>query len=120
MVKTVSILGTKYKVHTGVPVSNDKDLENRFGYCSYNEHRIVVADLNTISGWTNESESVKLIQTNATLRHEIIHAFLFESGLNGSSTSVESWACNEEMVDWFAMQMPKMIKVFEQLGCEGE
>lgn len=32
---------------------------------------------------------------------------------------VGAWAMNEEMVDWFAMQLPKIIKSFEQLGCTG-
>ena len=119
MVKTVTILGTKYKVFTDVPVSKDKDLMNRFGYCSYVDNRIVVADLNTIDGWADESEEVKSAQTKATLRHEVVHAFLKESGLAGSSVTVDQWAMNEEMVDWFALQFPKMIKVFEQLGCTG-
>lgn len=119
MIKTVSILGRKYKVQTGVPANKDKDLMGRFGYCSFIDHRIIVADINTVSGWENESESVKLLQQKTTLRHEIIHAFLFESGLWGSSVSVESWATNEEMVDWFALQMPKMIRVFVQLDCMG-
>jgi hypothetical protein len=39
-----------------------------------------------------------------------------ESGLNASSNSVEGWARNEEMVDWFAIQMPKLIKTFRELG----
>ena len=33
------------------------------------------------------------------IRHELVHAFLFESGL-----SVNSWADNEEIVDWIAIQ----------------
>lgn len=45
------------------------------------------------------------------LRHEIIHAFLYESGL---SINCE-WATNEEMIDYFAIQFPKMIKIFKEL-----
>ena len=119
MVKNIKILGTKYKVYTGVSVSEDDELINRFGYISYGEHRIVVADLSTIEGWRNESDAVKREQEKTTLRHEIIHAFLAESGLRGNSFDVRQWALNEEMVDWFALQLPKMIKVFEQLGCMG-
>lgn len=51
-----------------------------------------------------------------TLRHEIIHAFLHESGLDWSSTPVDAWATNEEMVDWFAIQSPKIFKVFQEQG----
>ena len=120
MVKTIKILGANYKVQTNVPVSRDAGLMNRFGYCAFVEHRIVVADLNTIDSWANESEDVKQTQIKATLRHEIIHAFLHESGLSGSSATDVPWAMNEEMVDWFAIQFPKIIKVFTELGCEGE
>ena len=45
------------------------------------------------------------------LRHEIIHAYLGESGLRSSS----EWAENEEMVDWFAIQFPKILKTFSEL-----
>jgi hypothetical protein len=119
MIKTVKILGTSYRVQTDIPESKDDGLAGRFGYCSYTDHRIVVVDLNTVDGWRDESEEIKLIQKKSTLRHEVIHAFLAESGLWGSSAGVNSWALNEEMVDWFAMQLPKMIKVFEQLDCMG-
>lgn len=50
------------------------------------------------------------------LRHEIIHAFLMESGLECNSFATESWADNEEMVDWFAIQSPKIFRVFEELN----
>ena len=42
-------------------------------------------------------------------RHELIHAFLFESGLG-----CESWGGNEEIVDWIAFQFPKMLHAFEE------
>ena len=48
---------------------------------------------------------------NNLLRHEIIHAFLIESGLNDAC----DWHC-EEMVDWLAMQFPKLSSLFEQLN----
>lgn len=49
------------------------------------------------------------------LRHEIIHAFFNESGLSDDSNNVTAWAKNEEMVDWFAIQSPKVFKVFQEL-----
>ena len=38
-----------------------------------------------------------------------------ESGLDSNSNSADSWATNEEMVDWFAIQSPKIFKVFNEL-----
>ena len=41
------------------------------------------------------------------IRHELVHAFLFESGLGA-----DSWGINEEIVDWIAYQFPKMAEAF--------
>ena len=46
------------------------------------------------------------------IRHELVHAFIFESGL----CECCSWADNEELVDWIARQFPKMNKVFSELN----
>ena len=49
-------------------------------------------------------------------RHEIIHAFLFESGLDISSGKADNWAVNEEMVDWFCIQIPKIQRCMQEAG----
>ena len=41
-------------------------------------------------------------------RHEIIHAFLFESGMR-------EWSEDEKLVDWLAIQFPKMLIAFEKV-----
>jgi hypothetical protein len=52
------------------------------------------------------------------LRHEIIHAFLHESGLSGNSLQYEgAWSQCEEMVDWIAIQFPKMLRAFQDANC---
>jgi len=57
---------------------------------------------------------------NKTLRHEVMHAFMYESGLwRNAATIDESWAMNEEMVDWIAIQLPKILKVCNQLEIMG-
>ena len=53
---------------------------------------------------------------NTVIRHEIIHAFLYESGLEGCSNYADNWSQNEEMVDWIAIQFPKILKVFKDLN----
>ena len=45
-------------------------------------------------------------------RHEIIHAFLLESGLAECS----DWAQNEEMVDWLARMGPKINTAWQAAG----
>ncbi len=117
MNKNVKILGTNYKVQTNVPVSKDVRLYDNFGYCAFPEKRIVVVDLNTVDYLADESESFKIEIMKSTLRHEIIHAFLYESGLYSNSNGPKQWAMNEEMIDYFAIQFPKIVEVYKKVGC---
>ena len=55
--------------------------------------------------------------TKKVLRHEIIHAFLYESGLWNNSGNIKNWAQSEELTDWIAIQSPKLFKVFKTVGC---
>ena len=64
----------------------------------------------------NESEEVCGALEKRNLRHEIIHAFFNESGLSDNSFEFTgAWAKNEEMVDWLAIQSPKIFRVFQEL-----
>ena len=66
-------------------------------------------------GWC-EKEVIGVFKE--TLRHEILHAFLNESGLCSSTLCFEGgWTKNEEMIDWFAIQFPKIAKVYKECGC---
>jgi hypothetical protein len=119
MVKTVNILGMPYKVRLGVPHDSDPSLKDRFGYTSFSGKLIVVADIRTIPGWEEASDNEVRGEFHSTIRHEVIHAYLMESGLNGSANGVDCWARNEEMVDWIALQFPKILETFEKIGCVG-
>lgn len=113
-----SILGTEYDV-----VFKDYESEKLFGergidgYCDDIDKVICVCNMKTYPGWENETEEYCKKQQATTLRHEIIHAFLNESGLQDSSGRLQNigWAKNEEMIDFFAIQFPKIQKVFEEL-----
>ena len=52
------------------------------------------------------------IQRKKNVRHELVHAFLFECGLAENS----NWAQNEELVDWIAIQGPKIYKAWQDAG----
>jgi hypothetical protein len=114
--KKIKILGTTYKVYLNVPYSKDPNLNGAYGYTDFHGKKIVVADVRTIPEWEDaEAESIA-DNFASTVRHEVIHAYLMESGLNGSSSPVNCWARNEEMVDWFAIQMPKLVGTLCELG----
>lgn len=121
MKKTVNILGTNYTIRK-VSHGQDEYMEKmQFGgYCDGTLKEIVLLDLKTIPEpcWANASKEVISRRERETIRHEVIHAFLNESGLSWNSFANEqAWAKNEEMVDWIAIQFPKIFKVFKELGC---
>lgn len=107
--RTINVLGTEIKVLFREE-KQDPKLEELGGYFDATENLIVVKipekDSMSVGNLENHQKKV--------LRHEIIHAFLHESGLDWSSVSSECWATNEEMVDWFAIQSPKIFKVFRE------
>lgn len=113
--KTVNILGTEYMIETH-KVSEDDVLKNNqwSGYCGEESKEIVVADMSEKPYFAlNEAEQEAY--KKKTLRHEITHAFLNESGMSDCSNESQHWAKNEEMVGWFAIQSTKIFKVFQEL-----
>lgn len=116
--QSVCILGTVYAIETH-KTSEDKFLKDNSwsGYCDEINKLIVVADLNDTDYFSLETDKEREIEYKRILRHEIIHAFLNESGLQDSSLHYSGgWAKNEEMVDWLAIQAPKIHKAFESAG----
>jgi len=103
----VNILGTNYRIILERETDNPK-LEGALGYCEPYSKKLVVYD------YTPDELTAEAPETNkmATLRHEIIHAFLHESGLSDSSY----WAMEEEMIDWFALQAPKIFEAMMDVG----
>jgi len=116
-VEKVVVLGTEYKIT--FDDADDKELGGklRMGYCFIDAREIHIADLETSDEWKKESKESKDRCTRGILRHELVHAFLAESGLWGSTNKVSSWAMNEEMVDWIALQFPKLLKAFQECDC---
>ena len=114
----INVLGMEYRIETH-KVSEDSYLEENklAGYCGEEEKLIVVADMSEEKYFPYMDETEKEAYRKRTLRHEIMRAFLNESGLSDSSNQYGgAWAKNEEMVDWFAIQSPKIFKVYSELG----
>lgn len=115
----INVLGTKYDV-VQVKRGQDEYMDKMHlgGYCDGILKRIVLLDLKTVPEWKEESEARITHQEKETMRHELIHAFLNESGLAQNSLALDGgWAKNEEMVDWFAIQFPKLIEAFKAADC---
>lgn len=106
MKSKINILGTEYTINT-VKREDDPKLSGFDGYCDVTTKEIVLCQVE------QDKDSVKDLDRymNGVLRHEIVHAFLFESGLHA-----ESFAMDETCVDWIALQASKMFNLWAGLG----
>lgn len=104
----IDILGTEYTLIVSQK-SEEPRLKDCDGLCDETIKQLLV---DSYSEFRDDQTCKKnlAVQIRKNKRHEIIHAFLFESGLAENSY----WAQNEEMVDFFAIQFPKLLKAFEQ------
>lgn len=117
MKQTISILGQEYRIEIHKWNDDTTLHENSWAcYCCADSPLIVLADYDDEKHFNFNNEVEKDNYAKSCLRHEIIHAFLNESGLKDSTSSSDIWSRNEEMVDWLAIQFPKIAKVYEQLG----
>lgn len=111
----IKVLGTNYEI-ISVEETNDNLekyplLKENSGYTDITTKQIYILKFKT-----TEDTFIKLdVLYKKTLRHELVHAFLYESGLFNNTNS--DWAKNEEVVDWIAIQFEKMLKVFIELQC---
>lgn len=96
----INVLGTEYTI-----VKGSEGLGDDFdGDCDDTVKRIRIDDFSDCKEKIGIKSDLN-VQYKKNLRHEITHAFLFESGLAENS----EWAQNEEIVDWIAIQAPKLI-----------
>lgn len=121
IMRTVNILGTDYEL-TEVKISESDYMKCNevSGYCDLYEKKIFYGDTSEIDFFEDLTLEAQKRVRNEIIRHEMIHAFLAESGLKQSALpSNGAWPMNEEMVDWFACMWPKVQKAFEEVGCVG-
>ena len=100
--REILVLGTPYTIAI-TDQNEDKSLFELDGYCDYSSKRIVIKDFNNVTG--AKASDFPHVHANLVLRHEIIHAFLYESGLS-------NYRSDETLIDWLAIQFPKMATLF--------
>lgn len=105
--KTVNILGTDYAIVEQAAEDNPK-LDDANGLCEIYSKEIIL-DSEMIKPCKMLVKQPELYKAKV-LRHKIVHAFFFESGLIG-------YCENEILVDYLAAQIPKMAKVMQETGC---
>lgn len=116
--KSIIVLGTMYTIN--YVEDTDPLAETADGLCDSLTKMItvVVRPVDKTDPSMPQTDEIWKIYRKRVLRHEVLHAFLFESGLADDSDRCDDagWAVNEEMVDWFARMAPKIFKVYQELG----
>lgn len=107
--RTVNILGTQWTIKEQSESENEL-LKGCDGYSDWTTKEIVVE--REMCGTLGNMEAY----IKKVLRHEIVHAFLLESGLHEASSCTDAWATSEEMVDWIARQGQKIYHAWKEAG----
>ena len=113
MVRKVKVLGEEYTIRE-LSEKEDPRLAGCDGYCDWTTKKIVVE--REVIGNLGDMEAY----IRKVLRHEIVHAFLVERGLNECAGGTDSWAMNETMVDWFARMGQKIYAAWKEAGALDE
>ena len=103
---TLSILGQDYDFQE-IDADKDVKMENCDGYCD-GFGKIIRVNNNFNTNCTTNVSDLEGYKRRVK-RHEIVHAFFEESGL-------EKYRVDELIVEWIANQFLKMEKAFQQVG----
>lgn len=101
-----NVLGVEYSVEIKTE-EEEPYLKECDGFCDFSVKKVTVKKFQKTP---NSMDDLKFY-TNKVIRHELVHAFFYESGLHVEC----DWALTEELIDWLAIQVPKISKLFEQL-----
>ena len=102
----INILGTDYDYDI-VKHEDDSRLRENSGFTDTYEKAIRVA-FDYCEGAPDSIRNINEFLAKVK-RHEIVHAFFFESGMS-------DWYADVSLVDWLAIQFPKLLKAFEEVG----
>jgi len=106
----INILGTEYSIQTKNE-REDPKLKEADGYCDTSTKEIIIRNLAEEKDDPNSLADLDEYKRKV-IRHEIIHAMFYESGLSGSS----GYQNDETLVDWIAIQIPKLAPILKE--CE--
>lgn len=103
----MNIMGTEYKILKG----RDSYLQSidADGVCESYEKLISVRSEDILLDQSSTPEA-KTKRYKEVMRHEIIHAFFHECGLDDYSN-------DEVLVNFLAIQFPKLKQLFEDINC---
>lgn len=101
----MKILGRKYEI----VIDPDLIEQGADGLCMKYDKQIRIRPVDKMLG-ADDPTQAKEKRFKEVLRHEVIHAFFIEAGL-------DCYSDNEELVDWIANMFPAMLKQFDKCDC---
>ena len=105
----IDVLGVEYEILT---MSEDKFPKlktlNANGLAELYDKKLIINERSCKP--TEETYDNLEAYARKVIRHEIVHAFFHESGLMDYSN-------DEMLVDWMALQLPKVLKAFKEADC---
>jgi len=105
----VNILGQEYEIKKQSEIENPKLKTRRAnGLAELYSKELIISTEASIED--EETYSNLADYEKKVIRHEIVHAFFHESGLN-------DYCHDEQLVDWLAVQIPKIKKAMESVDC---
>lgn len=118
--KNIDVLETTYVIDYRTE-EEDPGLVDCLGYCDKYLKLIVIDDSSKdetkemdkecdTKQWTQSYEALQ----KKVLRHELTHAFVTECGL--SECSNLQWVNNEEVIDFLAINAPKLVNLYKKAG----
>ena len=102
---TIDILGTKYKIKYQTEEENSKLIGANAIFEAFSKELII--DKDNMAPAIRKHDNLSGFNKKV-MRHEIIHAFLFEGGLS-------NYHGDETLTDGLAILLPKMFKVMSKL-----
>ncbi len=112
----VSVLGVPYALEYRTK-AQDPDFEGCDGYCDTSVKLCVVRRYTAAERREPNTQKDLDAYGRKCMRHELTHAFLYESGLSVNGMGPDSWPICEEIVDWMAIQGPKLYAAWQRAGC---
>ncbi len=100
----VNVLGTVYAIETHT-WNDDRKLHEALGYVEQYSKKIILKDILADCMTVEDLEQLR----REVVRHEIVHAFFFESGMS-------DWAEDETIVEWIAVMLPKLAAAMREAG----
>lgn len=105
----INVLGKNYQIYY-LGENDDEELKDKYGYADQVETKIVI-DISIIDDCKNDKRrALELLKR--TLRHEVVHCYFFECGLDDQTP----FARDETLIDWLALKLPDIFFNMKQKG----